>query len=69
MKFELIEERELTAEGMKTTYYTEMDGSYVSNSLSSNKDTAQATFNELVKLAGAHKEKKVLITEIVKENK
>ena len=60
-KIRFIKSVELkNANSWETTYHTEVNGRYVSNSVSHNKEQAEAIFEKVLELYGTTKTKEVL---------
>lgn len=63
-EYTFCKETKLTTDGLETYYFTRVDGSLVSGSMSSNRITAKECFEEILKLEGETAKEEVL--EIVK---
>ncbi len=61
----LIKTVELTKDGWETRYHTEVDGSYVSNSISEVKEKAEMFFEKVLENKGMTKRKEVVREERV----
>ena len=64
MKIEFIEEKKVNGE---ISYSTEIDGHYVANSISLDKEFAKVTFERILKNKGVEK-RTVLLSLIIEEN-
>ena len=58
---ELIQEDQITPKGIKSSFYIEKKGSYVSGSLSFNEDEARSTYEQMKLNNGNFKTKTVLL--------
>ena len=60
MKIAFVEENVIDGDGQYSRYFTEINDSYVSNSLSRDKEKAYGIYNTLLKSNGAKIEKTVI---------